>query len=267
MSTWIIGDVHGHFEVLERLIAAISYDPTRDRLVFLGDLVCGGGGSADVIRFAMAHQADVTLGNHDLHMLAVAAGARDARRKDDFEDVLNAADRDAMLNWLRRRPLALHLPEFGALIVHAGVLPAWSVSQTLDIAEEVSDCVRQGDEVFATMYGNRPVRWKDARTGPKRIRCAINALTRMRIVDKKGRMQFDYSGLYGWVPRGWMPWFEHPRRATRDTLLVFGHWAALGTQRWIKHNAVSLDGGVRWGRELCALRLDDRAIVSVPAAR
>lgn len=263
MSTWIVGDVHGHFTMLERLLEAIDHRPS-DRLVFVGDLVNGGGRSADVVRWCAEHDAIVTLGNHDLHMLAVWSGARERRPRDDFHDLLDAPDAPELIEWLSGCPLTYHLPDFETLIVHAGVPPQWTVEMATSIGAEIEGVLQDGDarRMFDDMYGNKPARWKDELTGAKRMRCAINGLTRMRVVDTAGRMELEYSGEYGGIPAGYMAWWEHPERRTAETRIVFGHWAALGAKRW-SDRVTSLDAGVRWGRKLAALRLDDDRMVKV----
>lgn len=264
MSTWIIGDVHGYFDTLQNLLAAIEYVPS-DHLIFVGDLVSGGGQSAEVVRWCAEHDAIVTLGNHDLHMLAVWEGARPRRKKDDFDDVLEAPDAPDLIGWLAGCPLTYHLPSFDTLIVHAGLLPSWTIEDAIRVGTEVEDALMDADpmRLFTDMYGNKPGRWRDDLRGARRIRCAINALTRMRcLTRKKGKMRFDHSGLYDKIPRRQCAWFDHPARPT-GTQIVFGHWSALGARVWEAQNVVSLDAGIRWDRNLAAFRLEDRKLVQV----
>lgn len=264
MSTWIVGDVHGHFSALKRLLAEIDYR-TSDQLIFVGDLVNGGGESADVLRWCADHDAIVTLGNHDLHMLAVWSGARAARKKDDFVDALDAPDAPELMQWLAGCPLTYHLPDQNTLVVHAGLVPQWTVGDAIAAGREVETALLDADprHFFSDMYGNKPRRWRPELQGARRLRCIINALTRMRIVSQKsGKMEFDYSGVYAKIPTDWCAWFEHPERRVTETLVVFGHWSALGATVW-SDRAISLDAGIRWGRKLAALRLEDRRLVKV----
>lgn len=265
MATWIVGDVHGHFEMLQRLLEAIEYQPSEDLLVFVGDLVNGGGRSVDVLRWCAENDAIVTLGNHDLHMLAVWSGARERRVKDDFDDVLDAPDAPELVEWLSGCPLTYHLPDHDALVVHAGLPPEWSVQKAIEMGVEVETAMQDTTDpvrFFTQMYGNKPRIWKEELSGEKRIRYAINALTRMRIVDAERRLDFVYSGGYARIPADYYAWFDAPDRQSASTTIVFGHWSALGARIW-DTNVISLDGGVRWGKKLAAVRLDDRTIVKV----
>jgi bis(5'-nucleosyl)-tetraphosphatase (symmetrical) len=231
----------------------------------VGDLVNGGGQSAGVLRWAMDHEAVVVAGNHDLHMLAVAEAVRPMRSSDDFVDVLEAPDADALLDWVRRLPL-LHRGE-GHVMVHAGLHPEW----TLDQAQQASDAVvarlAEADRAvfFEAMYGNDPARPSDATDETSRLRANINALTRMRVLAADGAMDFGFSGELEDVPADRVPWFDHPEARWRsDAIVVFGHWSALGQRTG--SDWVSLDSGCRWGRHLSALRLDDGRILRVRAS-
>lgn len=263
VSTWIVGDVHGHFGMLERLLEAIQFGPA-DHIIFVGDLVSGGGRSVDVVRWCAEHDAIVTLGNHDLHMLAVWSGARERRAKDDFDDVLDAPDAPALIEWLGGCPMTYHLPDFNTLVVHAGVAPQWTVEDAVRAGAEVETALHEADPIrfFADMYGNKPRLWKDDLSADKRLRFSINALTRMRVVDDLGRLEFEFSGVHRRIPPEYHAWFDSPLRQSSDTTIVFGHWSALGAQAW-PANVVSLDAGVRWGRKLAAYCLDDGSIVKV----
>jgi bis(5'-nucleosyl)-tetraphosphatase (symmetrical) len=263
MSTWVIGDVHGHYDALRRLVIQAEIDTARDSVWFVGDLVNGGGENAEVVRWAADVDAKVSLGNHDLHMLAVWAGAREIRQKDDFQDLLEAPDADALIAWLRSRDIVIHDDELDTLVVHAGVMPSWTPAQANALGDEVETMLQSERwPAFArNMYGNQPDQWSDALTGDDRLRAIVNATTRMRVLDEDGAMEFDYKGTYEEIPDGRTAWFEWPERASADTLCVFGHWSALGLKKW--SNVVALDSGVRWGGELSALRLEDRKTVSV----
>jgi bis(5'-nucleosyl)-tetraphosphatase (symmetrical) len=256
---YVIGDIQGCHERLQHLLCSTG----GERLIFVGDIVNRGPQSLQALRTAKAlgDRAVVLLGNHDLHLLAVAAGVRPLHADDTLQDILDAPDRDDLLDWLRQRPLA-HA-ESGALFVHAGVLPQWSVSRTLELAAEVEARLRTGDsrEFFARMYGNAPALWNESLTGDDRIRCVINALTRVRFVDTAGAMELRVKDGAAAAPAGFMPWFDHPRRASRETPVVFGHWSTLGLM--IRDDAICLDSGCVWGGRLTALRWPQRTTVQV----
>jgi bis(5'-nucleosyl)-tetraphosphatase (symmetrical) len=264
MSVIVMGDVQGCLESLRNLLARI---PAADRLLFVGDLVNRGPQSLASLRFVrdLGARAVTVLGNHDLHLLAAAAGIRPLHPDDTLQEILEAPDRDELLDWLRARPLA-HL-EAGALFVHAGVLPQWTVEQTLALAHEVETGLRGDDHrsFLATMYGNQPARWDDALTGADRMRCVINALTRVRFLAADGTMDFKVKARADAAPPGLVPWFDHPARATHPARgglpIVFGHWSALGLMN--RADVVALDTGCVWGGKLSAMRWPDRALWQV----
>jgi bis(5'-nucleosyl)-tetraphosphatase (symmetrical) len=238
---WAIGDLQGCLDPLRALLAQI---PADDPLIFVGDLVNRGPQSLATLRFVrdLGERAIALLGNHDLHLLAVAAGVRQLHDDDTLQEILDAPDRDVLLDWLRSRPLA-HA-EAGALFVHAGVLPQWTVHTTLSLAAEVEQGLRSdGWQGFlGTMYGNEPALWRDDLAGADRTRCVINALTRLRVVR--------------------LPWFDHPARATRDHVVVFGHWSTLGYLA--RPDVICLDSGCVWGSQLTAVRWPDRTVLRQP---
>jgi bis(5'-nucleosyl)-tetraphosphatase (symmetrical) len=260
----VIGDLQGCLGSLKQLLAQT---PAATRLVFVGDLVNRGPQSLACLRYVrdLGARAQSVLGNHDLHLLAVAAGIRPLHADDTLQEILDAPDRDELLDWVRTRPLALH--EEGALFVHAGVLPQWTVEQALALAGEVESGLRSADHrrFLATMYGNQPARWDEALTGPDRMRCVINALTRLRYVTADGTMDLKVKEGVGHAPPGLIPWFDHPARATHPARgglpIVFGHWSALGLIN--RADIVSLDTGCVWGGKLTALRWPDRAMWQV----
>lgn len=259
-ETWAIGDVQG---CLDSLLALQAHLPANARLWFTGDLVNRGPRSLETLRWAMAQgeRLVTVLGNHDLHLLAVAAGIRRAHRTDTLDDILAAPDRDALIDWVRSRPLA-HF-ESGWLLVHAGVLPQWSVERTLELADEVQRALAGPDWLafLREMYGNEPSRWSDSLRGNDRLRVIVNALTRIRFCTPDGRMEFGAKEGVDRAPAGYIPWFDAPDRASAGTPIVFGHWAALG---WLdRPDLLSIDTGCVWGRTLTAVRLSDRAIRSV----
>lgn len=270
MSTYLIGDIQGCLEPLERLLDTIRFDPAQDRIWSCGDLVNRGGQSCGVLRllYSIAPRVSVTLGNHDLHLLAAHSRYPDGGSgNSEFDEILTAADGEAMLGWLLAQPLACWSDEFGLLRVHAGIPPQWTAATTLALAKEVS-AVLQSDQrpVFLRkMYGNRPRRWKDQANQWKRLRVITNMLTRLRFCDENGRANFRLTGGPGSQKRPLKPWFRHKHRATRDVRVAFGHWAALGLR--IRKRYLALDSGCVWGGRLSAFRLDDEQLFQVEAER
>lgn len=260
MSTYAIGDVQGCYDQLRRLLDRLAFDSRRDRLWFVGDLVNRGPQSLETLRFvrSLGGTAITVLGNHDLHLLVVAAGFAKAHRSDTLDAVLSAPDRDELLTWLRHQNM-MHV-EQGYALVHAGLLPQWSIAQALALAREVERALRgEGHlEFMRRMYGNEPARWRDDLAGFDRLRVITNAMTRMRLCTADGAMEFTHKTGLANPPPGFMPWYDAPQRANRDTAIVFGHWAALGLI--VRADVIALDSGCVWGRELSALRLDDRRI-------
>jgi bis(5'-nucleosyl)-tetraphosphatase (symmetrical) len=255
MALYLIGDIQGCDGPLQRLLDTIGFSPSRDTLVVLGDLVNRGPDSLAVLRrlMALGTSAHCLLGNHDLHLLAVAQGVRPAHRSDTLDGILAAPDRGALLDWVRQRPLALQVR--GWLLVHAGVLPQWSTEQTLALADEVSRLLRSADgpDWLRSMYGDQPDRWDDGLQGPDRWRVVVNALTRLRFCNADGVMEFATKDSAGAAPPGFMPWFEVPGRHTADTPVAFGHWSTLGLLQ--RDRLLALDTGCVWGGCLSAARL------------
>lgn len=252
---YLLGDVQGCLEPLERLLQTVGFSASRDRLFVLGDLVNRGPDSLGVLRKLRSMEGSATclLGNHDLHLLAVAHGVRQPHRSDTLGAVLDAPDRDAWVHWLRQQRLAVH--DAGWLMVHAGVLPAWDVAQTMHLAGEVESMLRSPDlgAFLHEMYGNQPASWSDALTGLDRWRCVVNALTRLRFCSAQGEMEFaTKEGAHG-APEGFMPWFDVPERRTRGVPVAFGHWSTLGLVN--RADLLALDTGCVWGGCLSAARL------------
>lgn len=260
MAKYVIGDVQGCFDELQQLLEQLRFDPASDVVWFTGDLVNRGPKSVEVLRFVrdLGARAVTVLGNHDLHLLAVAAHPKFLRRHDTFQDVLAAPDRDSLLAWLRRLPL-IHVDESEKwAMVHAGLVPQWTLAQAQRGAREVEAVLRsdERDEFFARMYGDEPDQWDDDLKGWPRLRFITNVLTRLRYCNAKGKYILDAKGPLGTQPAGYAPWYEAPNRRWDDHTLFFGHWAALGAgQRAGK--VYSLDSGCAWGGSLSALRLDD----------
>jgi bis(5'-nucleosyl)-tetraphosphatase (symmetrical) len=260
MSTYVIGDVQGCYDPLRRLLDKLRFDPAHDTLWFVGDLVNRGPQSRAVVRFVMSlgGRAVTVLGNHDLALLVVAEGFRGAHRSDTFDDILAAPDREELLDWLRHRKM-MHAAD-GHAMVHAGLLPQWGIAQALALAGEVEQALRGAGwrEFLRSMYGNEPLRWRDDLAGFDRLRAITNAMTRLRLCTADGLMEFSHKTGLGNLPPGFMPWYEVPGRASRDTPVIFGHWAALGLI--VRDEVICLDTGCVWGRALSALRLEDRRI-------
>lgn len=263
MTFFAIGDLQGCAGQLDALLARIDAISPDANLLFVGDLVNRGPDSAGCLRRlrALGQRARVVLGNHDLHLLAVANGLRAPGRSDTLNELLAAPDRDELLDWLRRQPLALMVD--GHLIVHAGVLPQWTAQQTLSLSDEVSAalCSQNWLDFLRQMYGNEPARWNDGLQGADRLRCIVNALTRLRFCTKDGEMEFQTKEGPGVPPEGYLPWFDIPGRQTADVPIVFGHWSTLGLM--LKPKVIGLDTGCVWGGQLSALRLSDRLLVQV----
>ncbi len=263
MATYAIGDVQGCMRELEALLSACAFDVGRDRLWFVGDLVNRGPESAEVLRFVrgLADRATVVLGNHDLHLLCVAEGLAKSRADDTLEEVLNAPDCEELLGWLRTRPL-LHVQD-DALLVHAGLLPQWSVDRALELAGEVEAELRgpRYRDFLSHLYGSLPNVWSEGLVGADRTRVIVNAMTRMRFCSDMGVMEFRAKGGLDTAPVGYGAWFDVPGRMSESHTLVCGHWSALGLR--LSPHLLALDTGCVWGGSLSAVRLEDRKLFQV----
>lgn len=269
MKTYVIGDLQGCAHEAQVLLNRIAEDaPGPARILFVGDLINRGPESLAALRRVHAlsvetgGRVDALLGNHDLHLLAVACGAQKLSKSDTLDQILAAPDRELLIDWLRRRPLALLAHDH--LLVHAGVLPQWSVPQTLALAAEVEAVLRGPGwiDFLSRMYGNLPDRWDDGLAGVDRLRCIVNALTRMRLCSPEGVMDFKEKESASAPPgSNLMPWFDVPGRRSAGTPIVFGHWSALGLL--LRPDLVGLDSGCVWGGKLTAVCLDDRALLEV----
>lgn len=274
MRTYVIGDLqgcHGETVALVECILAREQELGEEppSILFCGDLINRGPDSLSTLRYVQAlaqgsaGRIDAVLGNHDLHLLAVANGIRPESGSDTLDTILAAPDRDALLHWLRLRPMAIM--RAGHLLVHGGVLPQWSAEQTVALAGEVEAALRSEQWVgfLADMYGNQPDRWDDGLRGTARLRCIVNALTRMRFCTADGVMDFKMKeSAHADPATGLMPWFDVPGRRTSDVTVVFGHWSALGLQ--VKPGIIALDSGCVWGGQLSAICLDDRSLLQIP---
>jgi bis(5'-nucleosyl)-tetraphosphatase (symmetrical) len=271
LSVYAVGDVQGCFDELQALLRKLRFRRGEDRLWFVGDLVNRGPRSLDVLRFVaeLGSDARVVLGNHDLNLLAIAAGVRKLRSKDTVGDVLEAPDADELLAWLSRQPLLVREPGIPYTMVHAGLPPQWDIARAERCAREVEKAIT-GDErteFFNKMYGNEPACWQKGLTGGERLRFITNALTRIRYVDSNGCLDMNQSGPPGSQPGKLVPWFEAKKRRSRNEPILFGHWATLQLNEPLdtSHRVYHLDTGCVWGGRLTALRLDDERYFSVPS--
>jgi bis(5'-nucleosyl)-tetraphosphatase (symmetrical) len=265
MALYAIGDIQGcHAEFCE-LLDLIGYSAASDRLWLTGDLVNRGPDSLAVLREvkALGDAAVTVLGNHDLHLLTVAAGHRNTHRDDTLSPILEAHDRDELLDWLAHRPLAVR--EHDMLMVHAGVLPQWTVTQVLALAREVETVLTgpASESFLRVLYGDEPHAWDDDLHGADRLRVVVNALTRLRFCSAEGHMEFREKRGARHAPPGFAPWFAHPNRRTGDALVVCGHWSTL--ELMLAPNVMMLDSGCLWGGSLTAVRLPDRRVYQVPS--
>lgn len=259
---YIIGDVQGCADALARLLTHI---PTDADIWFCGDLINRGSDNIGVLEQvkALGARARVVLGNHDIHTLGVAAGAREFGRLDTVQDIFRSSHCDDWLDWLRQWSLAHY--EHGILMVHAGVVPQWTLAQTLQCADEVHAVLAGKDylQSLKTLFGSSPNDWREDYQGAERIRAIINTFTRIRVCDARGVMDFQFKGELPNVPSGLIPWFRAPHRQTTDTPIVFGHWSALGLHH--ENNTLCLDTGCVWGQELTAYHYPTGEVISIPA--
>lgn len=266
MATYAIGDLQGCFAPLQKLLRQFNFEPAQDKLWFVGDLVNRGEDSLACLRFvkSLGDRAVSVLGNHDLHLLCVAAGVAEGYRGDTLGDILAAPDRDELLQWLRHRPLLHH--EQGYTLVHAGLLPHWNLGQATQLAREAEQALRSENHkaFFQAMYGNSPDSWNENLAGHDRLRVIINSFTRLRFCSADGKMDFDHKGGIDKTPSGFYPWFQVPDRASENEIIICGHWSALGLR--VEKNLVALDSGCLWRSALSAFRLEDRAVFSVSCA-
>lgn len=274
MATYAIGDLQGCLDPLQDLLGYIDFSPARDALWFVGDLVNRGPQSLETLRFVkgLGDRAVTVLGNHDLHLVMQAAGYGKRNAEDTLDAILGAPDCAELLAWLRAQPLC-HAARIGNrdwLLVHAGLLPAWTSEQALALSEEVRDALRAANHVefLAHMWGSEPAAWRDDLAGWDRLRVVVNAMTRMRYVHPDGRMEFRAPGNKAppsQGPAGCVPWFDAPGRRSADVAVVCGHWSALGYVA--RDDLLALDTGCLWGGTLTAVRLEDGRAFSRPCAQ
>lgn len=269
MRTFVVGDIQGCYQSLSSLLTEINFDPDSDRLWAVGDLVNRGPQSLDVLRFChdLGDSFKTVLGNHDLHLLAIARGCAEPRKSDTIDEILNAPDRELLLDWLQSQPLLYTDDEHQVALVHAGIPPMWSLDEAQKNADEVSVVLQssQADQFFSNMYGNQPDLWDDSLNGPDRWRLITNYLTRMRFCSTEGRLELSQKDKPDTAPEGFSPWYDLPRQPQGNVRILFGHWASLegkvNTQQ-----LQALDTGCVWGGSLTALELSEFKRFSVPAA-
>ncbi len=261
MALYAIGDLQGCAAEFDALLRKLRFRPSRDKLWLVGDLVNRGPDSLAVLRrvIGLGRSVVSVLGNHDLHLLATVAGRRELSPADTFHDVLEAPDAADLIDWLRRRPLLHYDARARRVLVHAGIPPVWTVPEARAQAREIEALLRgrRWRAALRAMYGNEPSAWSSKLDREERRRYTINALTRMRYCDRRGRLDLSHSGPPGTQPKGLLPWFDVPKRRSANAHIVFGHWAALGLLR--RADVTALDTGCGWGNSLTAVRLDKRA--------
>ncbi|MFO0705729.1 MAG: symmetrical bis(5'-nucleosyl)-tetraphosphatase [Nitrospira sp.] len=265
MATYAVGDIQGCARSLDRLMEHVRFDPAADRLWCVGDLVNRGPESLRVLRFLkeLGPSAQVVLGNHDLFLLAVSEGIVPARIKDTIHDVLTAEDRTELLDWIRHQPLHWH--EGPYFMIHAGLLPQWSVEEAGALAREVEAALAGPNmrPLLQALYHKPVPHWSPTLSGLERLVAIMRVLTRLRSCTPAGALS-EYSGPPEGTPPGHLPWFRIPGRRSADHTILFGHWASLGLH--IDSNLLGLDSGCVWGRQLTAIRLEDRALFQVDYA-
>jgi bis(5'-nucleosyl)-tetraphosphatase (symmetrical) len=271
MATYAIGDIQGCCDEFEALLARLRFDPARDRLWLTGDLVNRGPRSLDVLRLVkrLGAAAITVLGNHDLHLLAVALAPNErVKPQDTLGPILAAADRDELLKWLRSQPMLHHDATLGCTMIHAGLPPQWNLATAQSCAHELEQALRDDArciELFTHMYGDRPNRWSQHLRGVDRLRFITNCLTRLRFCRTDGTLELKFKGEVDSAPKGVLPWFRVPQRQSRELRIICGHWSALGYHDG--DGVLSIDTGCVWGGKLCAIQLDQRAApVFVPCS-
>ncbi|MBX9676627.1 MAG: symmetrical bis(5'-nucleosyl)-tetraphosphatase [Methylotenera sp.] len=268
MATYAIGDIQGCYHAFQALLARLSFNPQHDQLRLVGDLINRGSGSLEVLRWCYQHQTSVkvVLGNHDLHALAVAHELKKAHKSDTLQAIIDAPDKHKLLDWLRYQPLMIadtDERQIEYVIVHAGLLPQWTVELALGYAQEVGAALQAEDYRYflANMYGNEPNHWQDNLAGMDRLRVITNAMTRMRICKASGEMEFAFKGKVEHIPIGYIPWFDSPNRQSDSTRIFCGHWSALGIVQ--RNSVISLDTGCLWGGQLSAICIETGVITQV----
>ncbi|MDH5692664.1 MAG: symmetrical bis(5'-nucleosyl)-tetraphosphatase [Gammaproteobacteria bacterium] len=268
MATYAIGDVQGCFAALQKLLQKIRFDDKHDTLWFVGDIVNRGPQSLETLRFVkdLGQNAVTVLGNHDLHLLAVAHGVTHQRKPDTMDPILAAPDRDELMDWIRHQALLHYDPDLNAVMVHAGISPMWDLQQAIDNAREMESVFRGDDYVdfLNVMYGNTPDNWRDDLEGVERLRYITNSFTRMRYCYEDGRLNMDQKGPPGSQAPGLMPWYALTTRKPIAADIIFGHWSTLGNPGFEK--IFALDTGCLWGGKLSAMEVGTKQITQIKCA-
>lgn len=264
MATYAIGDIQGCYYAFMALLKKLGFNPSHDQLWLVGDLINRGTGSLEVLRWCYAHRhrLRVVLGNHDLHAIAVAHEIKPPHRSDTLQAILAAQDKDELLTWLRHQPLIV--VEQQHVMVHAGLLPQWSVPEALHLADEVAQALQSADylEFLKHMYGNQPNAWHDGLSSYDRLRAITNAMTRMRVCSPSGELELSFKGELQDIPTGYLPWFNVDHRKSKSDTILCGHWSALGLH--MQGNIIALDTGCLWGGQLTAYCLETKTVTQVP---
>ena len=272
MSTYAIGDIQGCYSELQNLLNEINFDERRDELWFTGDLVNKGPKSLQTLRFikALGVNAKITLGNHDLHLLAVAKNIQPLLKKDTIQEILAADDVKELIDWLKSRPLLITDDNLNFTMVHAGLPPQWSLENAKEFAKEC-ELILQSEKInklLAEMYGDTPNIWVNSLQDYAKQRFIINCFTRIRFCNSDGMLDFDTKVAPGKQNTSLIPWYSLPNRKTKDNKIIFGHWSTvhIGNEKNFKqYNVYPIDTGCLWGGRLTAMRLEDEKIFSVPS--
>jgi bis(5'-nucleosyl)-tetraphosphatase (symmetrical) len=272
MSTYAIGDIQGCYQELLQLLDAINFDQAKDQLWFTGDLVNRGPESLEVLRFVkqLNENTIITLGNHDLHLIAVAENPENKKSRDTLDEILAAPDKVELLKWLRQLSLIHTDQDTGFTLIHAGLVPQWDLHKTMEVAQEAEAILKSDNfnDFLAVIYGSQPDQWSDDLAGYDRIRFIINCFTRLRYCNKSGKIDFEFKGAPGSEPKGILPWFCIKNRKTKKEKILFGHWSTVrlgNIEDFRKYNVYPMDNGCVWGGTLTAIRLDDEQWFSVPS--
>ncbi|GLR63018.1 symmetrical bis(5'-nucleosyl)-tetraphosphatase [Marinospirillum insulare] len=270
MATYAIGDIQGCYQSFKRLLKEINFKPSRDTLWLAGDLVNRGKGSLDVLRYVidLGKASKQVLGNHDFHLLAAAEGLRKLRNSDTLEEVIKAPDAKALIDWLSQQPLLHYDKHLGYVMTHAGIPPIWKLKKAQMLAAEIEKLLssKARKEFLENLFGNEPLCWSDDLEGEDRHRSIVNYFTRMRFCQADGSLDFTSKNDVASAPKGYAPWFSYPSKVTKDTEIIFGHWAALEGHTGVK-SIHALDTGCVWGNHLTAMRLEDRKKFKVAAVK
>jgi len=272
MSTYAIGDVQGCFNELVQLLDKINFDESNDRLWFVGDIVNRGPDSLKVLDFIMnlGKSAVTVLGNHDLHLVAIAEGLAKQKKIDTLDTILSSPDKQKLLAWIRQQPLMHHDKELNLSMIHAGLPPQWEIHQALELASEVTQILTSDDYLsfLKSMYGNTPNAWDENLVGNDRLRFIVNCFTRMRYLNNKNELNFSEKGAPGTQADHLFPWFTIKDRKSKNDKIIFGHWSTVllgNIHDFTSYNVYPIDTGCLWDGELTAMRLEDKKLFGVPS--